>query len=444
MSIESLQIYFDQIIYLFNDFIDWISLPIVWYQAIIIVTCFLLAYKIFRPAANKLLQALLNLAPTSTTLSKLIEAVSRIIVPMTWLLLSWTSLWIMTMLGLTHKLLLTTNSLLTAWVIIQLLSNLIRNPSVSRILAFSAWLVAALNIFGFLNPVLVALDSWAITVGSVHLSILLVIKSVISLSLAMWLATIVTEVLERRLANAESVTPSMRVLISKMMRFGLIGIALFIGLNVIGIDLTALAVFSGALGVGLGFGLQKIFSNLVSGIILLLDRSIKPGDVIAVSDSFGWINYLGARYASVITRDGIEHLIPNEELITTRVENWSYSNNLVRLKIPIGISYKANPRIAAKLCVEAALQVPRIKKDPEPRCLLKGFGDNSVDLELRIWIDDPPNGRSNVISEALFIVWDLFHENGVEIPFPQRDLYIKSIMGVEQAAEYANLTQTIR
>jgi small-conductance mechanosensitive channel len=145
-----------------------------------------------------------------------------------------------------------------------------------------------------------------------------------------------------------------------------------------------------------------------------------------VGETFGWINHLSARYVSVITRDGIEHLIPNEVLITERVENWSYSDNLVRLKLPIGISYKADVRLAMALCVEAAKTTPRILENPEPRCLLKGFGDSSVDLELRVWIDDPPNGRSNVLSDVLLGVWDRFHEQGVEIPFPQRDLHLRS------------------
>lgn len=163
-----------------------------------------------------------------------------------------------------------------------------------------------------------------------------------------------------------------------------------------------------------------------------MDRSIKPGDVIAVGTSFGWINHPGARYTSVITRDGIEHLIPNEELITQRVENWSYSDDPVRLRIPIGIAYDSDPRTAIKLCVEAAEMVPRVQLKPEPRCQLRGFGDSSLDLELRVWINDPSNGRANVISEVLLEVWDRFHEHGIEIPFPQRDLHLRSMFGEKQ------------
>jgi small-conductance mechanosensitive channel len=204
----------------------------------------------------------------------------------------------------------------------------------------------------------------------------------------------------------------------------LIGIAIAVALSSVGIDLTVFALLGGAIGLGIGFGLQKIVSNLISGIIILLDRSIKPGDIIQVGETFGWINSLGARYASVVTRDGTEWLIPNEDLITEKVVNWSYSHDAVRLKIPIGISYKADPRKAIDLCFEAAREEDRVLTNPPTNVLLKGFGDSSVDIEMRIWIRDPRNGVSNVKSAVLLRVWDKFHENGIEIPYPQRDLHL--------------------
>ena len=183
----------------------------------------------------------------------------------------------------------------------------------------------------------------------------------------------------------------------------------------------------GAVGVGIGFGLQKVVSNLVSGLILLIDRSIKPGDVIEIEGTYGWINSLRARYASVITRDGKEHLIPNEDLITNRVINWSFSDRNVRVRVPIGISYDSNPRLAIELCLQAAKLTSRTLMDPEPKCLLTGFGDNSIDLELRFWIDDPSNGVGNVRSAVLLSIWDKFNENNIEIPYPQRDIRIRNI-----------------
>jgi small-conductance mechanosensitive channel len=202
--------------------------------------------------------------------------------------------------------------------------------------------------------------------------------------------------------------------------------AFLISMSAVGIDLSTFAVVGGAIGLGIGFGLQKVVSNLISGIILLLDRSIKPGDVIEVGETYGTVDSLGARCTSVITRDGTEWLIPNEDLITQRVANWSYSTKFVRRRVPIGIAYDSDIDLATALILEAASETERILKDPVSRCLLKGFGDNSVDLELRYWIDDPEDGISTVTDAVLRKIWKKFQEHHIEIPFPQRDLHIRS------------------
>ena len=222
-----------------------------------------------------------------------------------------------------------------------------------------------------------------------------------------------------------NITPSMEVLFSKILKVVLISLSIVIGLNSFGIQLSSLTVLGGAIGLGLGFGLQKVISNLISGVILLLDKSIKPGDVISIGDTYGWINKLSARYVSVITRDGRENLIPNENLITNEVENWSFSDTKVRLRSPVGISYDADVRKAIELCKQAATNCERVLKDPAPQCPVKGFGDNSVDLELRFWIADPAKGVTNIKSMVYLEIWDLFHEHDIEIPFPQRDIHIR-------------------
>ena len=198
-------------------------------------------------------------------------------------------------------------------------------------------------------------------------------------------------------------------------------------LHYLGLDLTVFALFSGALGLGLGFGLQKVFANLVSGFIILADKSIKPGDVIQLGDKYGWINFLGSRYVSVITRDGTEHLIPNENLITGEVINWSYSQNLVRLKVPVGVAYGSDLEKARELMLAAAADTLRVLKDPKPACLLTGFGDNAVNLEVRVWINDPQNGLGSVKSDLLWGIWQRFRDHGIEMPYPQRDVHLKSI-----------------
>ncbi len=401
--------------------------PLFWLQFAVIAGVFGLARWFVAP----LLRRALNRASASCTrvpsFRRPLTALTDVANPIAWLTLQWIAIAIVTHLAWPSHLLTIIASLLTAWLLIRLVTMLVANEALARFIAIAAWSVAALNIFGLLEPVMALLDSWAVHVGQVRVSPLTLVKIAIALWISLWLATGLATLVERKLEHTQSVAPTMRVLGAKLTRITLITAALLIALSAVGIDLTALAVFGGALGVGLGFGLQKIFSNLVSGVILLMDRSIKPGDFIAVGNSFGWINYLGARYASVITRDGIEHLIPNEELITQRVENWSYSDEMVRLRIPIGISYDADPRQAMALCVEAAEMVPRIQLKPEPRCQLMGFGDSSLNLELRVWINDPQNGRANIISEVLLGVWDRFREHGIGIPFPQRDLHLRSV-----------------
>ena len=209
-----------------------------------------------------------------------------------------------------------------------------------------------------------------------------------------------------------------------MKTIAIIAAAFFFGIDVLGIDLTAFAVFSGALGLAVGFGLQKTVSNLIAGITLLLDRSIKPGDVIVVGDSFGWVNKIGVRAVSVITRDGKEHLIPNENLMTQEVENWSYSDRNVRIHIPVGIAYDSDLDLAQKLMMQAALDSPRVLKSPRPNVWLTGFGESSVDHEILAWIADPEAGVGNVRSDVLGRLWHLFRDHGVTIPFPQRVVHM--------------------
>jgi small-conductance mechanosensitive channel len=257
-----------------------------------------------------------------------------------------------------------------------------------------------------------------------------VLRGCIILGLFWWIASLAAKLLQRWTLRLPDVSPSGRVLLDKVFQVTLAVVGILVALHAMGIDITALAVFGGAIGLGIGFGLQQIVANLISGFILLLDRSVKPGDVVAIDAKYGWINAIGAPYVSVITRDGIEHLIPNEQLITNKVENWSHSNNLLRLHLPIGIAYEADVHRAIDLAEQAARDVVRILGEPPPHCLLMGFGDSAVDLELRIWINDPKSGIHNVRSAVLLRVWDVFREHGITFPFPQRDLHLKTAVPV--------------
>jgi small-conductance mechanosensitive channel len=313
-------------------------------------------------------------------------------------------------------------SLATAWVIIALVAGLIQNQFVYRVVAVSAWTIAALSILGLLEPAMKALDSVGLFIGGLRVTPLLVIKTAVLLLLTLWAANTASDFLDRRVRSAADLTPSIQVLIGKLIRLLLITFAILIVLSTVGIDFSALAFFSGAVGVGLGFGLQKIVSNLVSGIILLADKSIKPGDVITVGDSFGWVESMGARYTAIVTRDGREFLIPNEDFVTQRVVNWSYSNDEVRIEVEFGVSYATNPHKVIVLALDAVRSVKRVLATPPPVCHLKAFGESSLDFVLRFWIRDPIDGLTNVRGQVLLALWDGFKREGIEIPFPQRDL----------------------
>ncbi len=351
--------------------------------------------------------------------------------PLVWLAALWFAVFAAKGAVWPHHLMEGAVSLLTAWAVIRLASGLIRNSFWARVVAVTAWSLAALNLMGLLDPVMLTLDRMAINLGEFRISVLGIVKAALLSALFLYLAAIASRIAKTRIAASENLTPSMRVLFGKFAQVSLYALAIILALESVGIDLTAFAVFGGAVGLGIGFGLQKVVSNLMSGVILLMDRSVKPGDVIAIGDTFGWINTLGARYVSVITRDGTEHLIPNEELISQRVENWSFSNSMIRQKVPIGIDYGADVHKARELAVEAADGVERVLKDPKAVCHLIEFGDNSVILELRFWINDPQNGVANVRSAVQLKIWDLYHEHGVVFPFPQRDLHLRSSVPIQ-------------
>ncbi len=332
------------------------------------------------------------------------------------------------------RLVLTTGvNLLAVWIVIRLTSVLIQNDAWARVIALIAFAVATLDILDLLQPMVLFLDDIGIRLGNVHISVLAALKGAAELAVLLWLAFIASRLLDQRIRRAENLTPSLKVLTGKTVKIGLVTAAFLIALTSVGIDLTAFALFTGAVGIGVGFGLQKPIANLISGFILLLDRSIKPGDVIELGDPsgdpsqrFGWVTSLNARYVSLTTRDGTEWLVPNEDLITQRVINWTYHHNRLRLLTPFGVSFDCDVRKAMELAVEAARETSRVLVDPPPVCRLMGFGDSSANLELRIWIEDPKNGIINVRSDVLLAMWEKYREHGIRTPLGHRDIFIKS------------------
>jgi len=293
-------------------------------------------------------------------------------------------------------------------------------------ISLSVWSLVALHLIGWLPDIIQALDDLAINFGESRLSLLAILELLLAIVFFFVMASWLTRLIEKQAIRSPYINASMRVMLTKISKFALYGLAVLFALKSVGIDLTAFAVFSGAIGVGIGFGLQRIFSNFISGFILLFDRSIRPGDVISIGDRFGWVQSLHARYVVVKDRDGVETLIPNENLITSEVTNWSYTDRAVRTRIPVQISYNDDPEFAMNLLIEATNDKPRILKKPEPAARLLGFGDNGIDLELRIWINDPEEGVANVVSDVNLSIWKSFKEHNISIPFPQRDVRIVS------------------
>ncbi len=313
-------------------------------------------------------------------------------------------------------------TLAAVWVGTAFAARLVRNRPMRRIVTWFLWIYATLFMLNVSDDVATFLDKIALEIGDFHLSVLTLITAMVVIGVLLTVARIASQASSSSIRKNKDISPSMQVLAVKGVQLSLYGVAFFMGIKAVGIDLTGLAVLSGAIGVGLGFGLQKVVSNLVSGIIILIDKSIKPGDVISLGETFGWIQTLGARYASVLTRDGREYLIPNEDLITGQVVNWSHSNEFVRLDIYFGTAYGDDPHQVRKLAVAAAQGVERVLSFKPAVCHIVGFGDSSVDYILRFWIRDPTGGLTNIRGNVYLALWDTFKEHDISIPFPQREV----------------------
>jgi small-conductance mechanosensitive channel len=324
-----------------------------------------------------------------------------------------------------------------AWLAINLLTSVIRNQFMLRVVSISAWLVAALSIVGRLQPVIDALDSVSLVLGGLRLTPLLVIQLAVLLAVALWLANVTSNFIEHRIAQTGDLTPSVQVLLIKVIRVGLMVFAVAVAMSAVGINLSALAIFSGAAGVGIGFGLQKIIANFISGIILLADKSVKPGDLVTIGDSSGRISAMKTRYISVAAGDGREFLIPNEDLVTQKVTNWTYTDKNTLVKVAFGTNYDADPRLVCKLAADIAAENPRATKGKTPSCLLIEFAEAGMKFSLTFWIGDP-DGMDGVKSDVMLALWDAFKREGIRVPYPVRELRVHGALPVESVVEVSN------
>ncbi len=399
----------------------------------ILVLCFLAAWIIRRTTGPALREQMHKLEGWPKWRLRVLLVLHQRLQLIAFVVLAWLSVALMAEISILPSrrfMLVIVATIATAWLVVSLVGRLVANPMLRRVVTWGLGIYVTLYYLGLVEAVSEVLDGVAIEFGDFRLSLLSLIKALIVTGLLLFMARILTKASASRIRQTKDISPSMQVLAVKALQVVLYGAAFFIGLKAVGFDLTGLAVLSGAIGVGLGFGLQKVVSNLVSGIIILLDKSIKPGDVISIGDTFGWINALGARYVSITTRDGKEYLIPNEDLITGQVVNWSHSNDFVRLDIHFGTSYGDDPHLVRKLAIEAAASVDRVLPGRPPVCHITGFGDSSVDYILRFWITDPSGGLTNIRGNVYLALWDAFRTNDISIPFPQREV---RLLGDENA-----------
>ncbi|MFC7291365.1 mechanosensitive ion channel family protein [Hirschia litorea] len=376
------------------------------------------------PAVTGWLKAGLAKLPENIT-QKINKPLLAIVRPLFWLFGMFIALTVLESAGQSTTFVRIASSLALAWVIIRAATFIVPDEY-RKTIAWIAWLIAGLNVFGLLAPTLHWLDNHGIPFGDAQITLPFVVRAILFSALFLYGANWISQRLRARIDTLPRVEPSIRVLISNATHVGLFFAAVILALTSLNIPLGGLAVLGGALGVGLGFGMQQIVANFVSGVILLTDRSIKPDDVIEVDETYGVVKSLGLRYASVVTRDGKEHLIPNEALVANKVVNWSYSDNKVRIKRRLRVEYEIDLRLATALVVEGTKKVPRVLAHPAPACLVMEFGDEAVEIECRFWVDDPQNGISNVGSEVMLSVWDLFKENGIDIPLRQEEILIQS------------------
>lgn len=335
-------------------------------------------------------------------------------------------------------------SLMNAWIAVRVVTLVIQSRFWSRVAFYIAWPIAALDAFGALGPVVEQMRELAIPLGEsasgtpIRFSLLDVVRTLFYFALLFWGASVLGRFLQQQIESVEDLSPSLKALIGKMLNIVLPVVALIVALQVAGFNLATLAVFSGAVGLGIGLGLQRIAANFIAGFTLIADRSIKPGDVIEVDGTFGWVTSMQARYVALRTRDGTELLIPNDRFMTEGVTNLSRSDKVVRMHAPFGVSYRTGDlKLVQQLAIDAAKAASRVIDTPAPVCNLVEYGDSSVNFDLRFWITDPQNGMANVKSEVLIGLWERLHENNIEIPFPQRDLHLKSV----DAAAYAVMSR---
>lgn len=303
-----------------------------------------------------------------------------------------------------------------------------------RAFAALAWSIVALHILGWLPEVIAGLEAVSFKVGKSELSLWLLMQGLASVLVTLLVALWVAGLLEQKLIATTGLDASVRLVLARVAKSLLVLVAVMIALPMVGIDLTTLSVFGGALGVGLGLGLQKIAANYVSGFIILLDRSIRIGNLIAVGQDRGVVSHITTRYTVLRGMSGVEVIVPNETLVSSVVQNETFSNSRILLPLNFQVAYDTDVERAMAMLVEVGSEHPRALSEPAPQAFLIAFGESGIDLRLTVWINDPQEGTLGVISAINLAVWRRFREAAIQIPFPQREVHLVGPGGAGDAA----------
>ena len=384
----------------------------------------LLAFWFSKRVHGPLTRLALNSLPRSWG-AGFVRTVEYVAMPLFWLGVLWGAAAIGVAFDLAMHIVGAAIDLVFAWICIRLLSFTVRSHAMSVAISVAAWAIAALNILDLYNPLTRWMRGVDVYAGKQHqITLFDAVSAICLLAVLLWFTRLLHSFLQRQIAHAQSLTPSLQVLLSQLLQIALPSLAIIIALQTVGLDLTTLTVAFGAIGLGIGLGLQKLVSNLVAGLTLLLGKTIKPGDILAYKNTFGIVTQMGARYVTLRTLGGVEHLVPNDYFMENGVENWTYTDAKLSLSASIGIAYECDPHEAMEVCLAAMKTVKRVLAEPAPGVVLKEFGDSAIALDIFFWIDDPRNGTGNVKSEVLLAIWDHFKRAGISMPYPHRDVRV--------------------
>lgn len=401
------------------------------YQFGVLVVGFALAWAMKKPLDKMVRRYWPAVSADKPFMGSLLRSLRRVLLPLVWVALLWLAIPIFRQNLIDNDMLRIVASMLQAWIVITLFSTAVKDPAWSRTFAAMAWLVAALYIMRLLNPAIAFLDGIGINFGEGRLSVYDMIKGTLLLVLLIWIATQLSRLVHARLQQSKSLNPSMRSLVSQLVRLGSLFFAAVIALNAIGVDLTALAVFSGAVGVGIGFGLQAIFSNLMSGAIMLIEGSVSVGDFVELESGVtGEVKEINTRATLITTNDRVDILVPNSQFINGTVTNWTLREKHRRTRIPFGVAYGTDKELVKKAVLEAASTLPHELKGKHARqaeVWLVGFGESSLDFELVLWLHpDAVKRPMAILAEYNWAIESALKKYNIEIPFPQRELHIRS------------------